>query len=72
MFSTASFGRMLWSHCRDIKVAVFPNKIVYDIPIYNETIFNQFKYKVEFVEISNSLRLTIKKPTESLLKQFLN
>ena len=64
--------RMLWSHCRDIQVEVFKNKIVYDIPIYNETLFNLFKYKVEFIEISNSLRLTITKPTKSLCKQFLN
>jgi hypothetical protein len=59
---------MLWSHTRDIHIKVFPNKIVYDIPIYNETLFNCFKYKVEFIKISNTLRLTITKPTESLLK----
>ena len=57
---------MLWSHCRNINVEVFTNKIVYDIPIYSETIFKFFTYKVE--KTSGGLRLTISKATESLLK----
>lgn len=58
--------RLLWAHCRDIRVEVFNNKIVYDIPVYNETIFKFFTYNVE--KTSSGLRLTINKTTESLLK----
>jgi len=57
---------MLWSHSRNINVFVYPNKIVYDIPIYSETIFKFFTYNVE--KTSGGLRLTINKSTESLLK----
>jgi hypothetical protein len=58
--------RLLWSHMRNITVDVFPNKIVYEIPVYNETIFKLFTYQVE--KTSSGLRLTINKPCESLLK----
>jgi hypothetical protein len=57
--------KLLWSHCRNITVAVFDNKIVYDIPIYSEIIFKYFSYEVE--KTSSGLRLTLK-PVESLLK----
>ena len=61
--------KLLWSHVRDIRVDVFNNKIVYDIPIYSEKIFKSFNYEVE--KTSGGLRLTIK-PAVSLVKQFLN
>lgn len=48
---------LLWSHSRSIYVNVFPNKIVYDIPIYSETIFKLFTYNLE--KTSSGLRLTI-------------
>jgi hypothetical protein len=56
----------LWSHCRNISVEVFNNKIVYDIPVYSETIFKFFSYTVE--RSPSGLRLTITKSAESLLK----
>ena len=34
--------KLLWSHCRNITVNVFDNKIVYDIPVYSEIIFKYF------------------------------
>jgi len=58
--------KLLWAHCRDIRVEVFTNKIVYDIPIYSETIFKFFTYNLE--KTSGGLRLTINKSTESILK----
>jgi hypothetical protein len=58
--------RMLWSHCRNIDVFVFQNKIVYNIPIYSESIFKFFTYNLE--QTSGGLRLTITKSSESLLK----
>ena len=58
--------RMLWSHIRNITVNVFENKIVYDIPVYNETISKLFTYDLQ--KTSSGLRLTINKPTESVLK----
>lgn len=58
--------RLLWSHCRDIRVEVFQHKIVYDIPIYSENIFKFFTYNLE--KTSSGLRLTINKSTKSLLK----
>ena len=58
--------RLIWSHCRDIYVEVFQNKIVYNIPVYHETIFKSFEYHVE--KTSGGLRLSITKPGESLLK----
>jgi len=57
---------MLWSHIRNITVNVFENKIVYDIPVYNETISKLFTYDLQ--KTSSGLRLTINKPTESVLK----
>jgi len=60
--------KQLWSHCRDIRVEVFTNKIVYNIPIYSEKITKIFDYKVEMNETLSGLRLTIIKPTESLGK----
>jgi hypothetical protein len=57
--------KLLWSHIRNIRVEVFNNKIVYDIPIYSEIIFKYFTYDVE--KTSSGLRLTLK-PVESLLK----
>ena len=62
--------RHLWSHCRDIYVEVFQNKIVYTIPLHTETIFKSFTYNVE--QTSSGLRLTINKPTESLSEKPLS
>jgi hypothetical protein len=64
--------KQLWFHCRNINVEVFQNKIVYNIPVYGETIFKLFKYNVEFLEKSSTLRITLSKPTESLSKKLLN
>jgi hypothetical protein len=63
---------MLWSHCRSINVSVYPNKIVYDIPIYSETIFKIFNYKIEYNDSCKNLRITLTKPSKSLNKQFLS
>jgi len=62
--------RLLWAHCRDIRVEAFKNKIVYDIPVYSERIFKDFTYKVE--ETSSGLRLTIIKPAESISEEPLS
>lgn len=62
--------RMLWAQCRDMRVEVFSNKIVYNIPIYSETIFKFFTYNLE--KTSSGLRLTINKSTESLPKKLLS
>jgi len=35
--------KRLWSHCRNINVEVFQNKVVYDIPLYNDLVFRNFK-----------------------------
>lgn len=75
--------KLLWSHIRDIRVEAYQNKIVYDIPLYNETISKLFSYKVEFLDKSNTLRLTIRnghclgcldclKPTIGLCKKSLD
>lgn len=61
----------LWSHVRNIRVVCFPNKVVYDIPLYSETLCKQFKYEVIKLDQGNTLRLTIK-PTISLGKELLN
>jgi len=58
--------KLLWSHCRNINVNVFKHKIEYEIPIYDEIISRDFKY--ELVKTSSCFRLTIIKPSESLLK----
>jgi len=59
--------RLIWAHCRDIRVEAFQNKIVYDIPLYfNLEKMIKFDYNVEI--ISGGLRLTLTKSTESLLK----
>jgi hypothetical protein len=58
--------RMIWSQVRDMHVEVFQNKIVYNIPIYSESIFKFFTYNLE--QTSGGLRLTITKSSESLLK----
>lgn len=57
---------MIWSQVRDMHVEVFQNKIVYNIPIYSESIFKFFTYNLE--QTSGGLRLTITKSSESLLK----
>lgn len=58
--------KLLWSHCRNINVNVFKHKIVYEIPIYDEIISRDYKYVLE--KSSSCFRLTIIKPSESLLK----
>lgn len=35
--------RSLWSHCRNINVEVFQNKVIYDIPLYGDLVFKNFK-----------------------------
>lgn len=35
--------RALWTHTRDINVAVFQHKVVYDIPLYNDLVFKNFR-----------------------------
>jgi len=35
--------RALWTHSRNINVAVFQNKVVYDIPLYNDLLFKNFR-----------------------------
>jgi hypothetical protein len=47
--------RLLWSHCRDIRVEVFNNKVIYNIPLANDLIF---KY-ANVTYIDNSLRVII-------------
>jgi hypothetical protein len=64
--------RLLWSHCRDIQVQVFKNKIVYNIPIYSEKLFKDYTFKVEECESGCGIRLTILKPTESVKEEPLN
>jgi hypothetical protein len=63
--------RQLWSHMRDIMVISYPNKIVYDIPIYSETLFKKFKHSIEILEDSKTIRLTIE-PIVSFSKESLN
>ena len=59
--------RLIWAHCRDIRVEAFQNKIVYDIPLYfNLEKMIKFDYLVE--RTSGGLRLSIIKPPISLLK----
>ena len=64
--------RLLWAHCRDIRVEVYKNKIVYVIPTYSEKIFKDFISKVEKCESGMGLRLTITEPTESISKEPLS
>jgi hypothetical protein len=46
--------RLLWAHTREIRLEVFQNKVVYDIPLGREPIFKNFK-----IEIKNgSIKLT--------------
>ena len=52
--------KLLWSHCRNITVNVFNHKIVYEIPIYNETMNMLFSHTLE--KNSSGLRLTIAAP----------
>lgn len=63
--------KQLWSHVRDIRVVCFPNKVIYDIPLYSEKLFKNFNYEVVKLDHCNVLRITIK-PTISLSKEFLN
>ena len=35
--------RALWTQSRNINVAVFQNKVVYDIPLYNDLLFKNFR-----------------------------
>jgi hypothetical protein len=35
--------RALWTHSRNINVAVFQGKVVYDIPLYNDLLFKNFR-----------------------------
>lgn len=76
--------RLVYSHCRDIRVNVFTNKIVYDIPIYGEPLFKNPKVELNkhsilltlyrepiIKDLENPLiesERTISKPSVSLLK----
>jgi hypothetical protein len=45
---------MLWSHTRDIYVKIFKNKVVYNIPLYSDLVFKNFKIEYK----NNSIILT--------------
>jgi len=51
--------RAIWSHSRNITALMFENKLVYDIPVYSETIPKAFTYKVEYIDSCKILKLTI-------------
>lgn len=38
--------KRLWSHCRNIDVIVYQNKVVYTIPLYSDLLFKN--YKIEY------------------------
>jgi hypothetical protein len=46
--------RLLWAHTREMRVDVFKNKVIYDIPLGNETIFKNFIIEIK----ENSIKLT--------------
>jgi hypothetical protein len=46
--------RLLWAFTRELRVEVFKNKVVYDIPLGSENLYKNFK--IEFKE--NSIKLT--------------
>jgi hypothetical protein len=56
----------LWSHCRNINVNVFQHKVVYDIPLYGDLVFKNFK--VEYKNDSIILT-TFREPVELHLKE---
>lgn len=61
----------LWAHCRNMRLEVFQNKLVYTIPVYNETIFKMFNYKVEYDDSCKNLRLTLE-PSKSISEKPLS
>lgn len=62
--------RLIWAHCRDIRVEAFQDKIVYHIPLYFDLEkMILFTYNVE--KTSSGLRLSIIKPSESLGEKLL-
>lgn len=46
--------RALWTHSRNIDVAVFQHNVVYSIPLYNDLVFKNFRVDYR----NNSLLLT--------------
>jgi hypothetical protein len=46
--------RLLWAFTRELRVEVFKNKVVYDIPLGSEKIFKNFKIEIK----ENSIKLT--------------
>jgi hypothetical protein len=46
--------RHLWSHIRDVRVDVFQHKVIYDIPLYGDLIFKNYKLERK----NNSIILT--------------
>jgi len=43
--------RHLWSHIRDVRVDVFQHKVVYDIPLYGDLIFKNYKIERKYNNI---------------------
>ncbi len=49
----------LWAQCRNIRVNVFQNKVVYSIPLYNENINAKItNYSLHYDNFSQRLELT--------------
>lgn len=62
--------KFLWAHCRNLRLEVFQNKLVYSIPVYNETIFKKFIHKIEYDDSCKILRVTLE-PSESISEKSL-
>jgi len=51
--------KFLWAQCRNIRVNVFQNKVVYSIPLYGENINAKIlSYTVNYDSFSQRLELT--------------
>jgi hypothetical protein len=51
----------LWQHCREIRVSVFHNKVIYTIPLYSDLLFKNYKleYKDESIILTTFKEGTI-------------
>ena len=56
--------RLLFGMYRDIYVQVFNNKLIYNIPLYSDKLFQNTKIEI----VNNTIKLTFFKPVVSLLK----
>jgi hypothetical protein len=63
--------KFLWAQCRDMRLEVFQNKLVYTIPVYNESIFKNFIPKVEYNDSCKFLRITLE-PSKSIREKPLS